>query len=226
MESHHRDAECTEKPTTHLLCVLRVSVVVSETLCLDEYRAVLRRDFVSLAQRCFRELNPQTRALRWLAHRGHRPEIRGGARGQHEPLGTDPVRLLCAGSRGQTIARLAAHCRQRLVLADLPDAAVAAMLELDTTARRWRLPHFGRRCADRPQRGIAGGPTGRPVLRLRAKLQAGRSRKGSEGRYGGTVWRRLLEALFCSIEAFFCSISEGPQPYPLQRRAPAGLGQS
>jgi len=87
-------------------------------------------------------------------------------------------------------------------------------------------PHFGRRCADRPQRGIAGGPTGRPVLRLRAKLQAGRSRKGSEGRYGGTVWRRLLEALFCSIEAFFCSISEGPQPYPLQRRAPAGLGQS
>jgi len=38
----------------------------SETLNLGEYRALLRRDFVSFAQRCFRELNPRTRfAMGW-----------------------------------------------------------------------------------------------------------------------------------------------------------------
>ena len=38
----------------------------SETLSLGEYRALLRRDFVSFAQRCFRELNPRTRfAMGW-----------------------------------------------------------------------------------------------------------------------------------------------------------------
>jgi hypothetical protein len=38
----------------------------SETLSLEEYRALLRRDFVSFAQRCFRELNPKTRfAMGW-----------------------------------------------------------------------------------------------------------------------------------------------------------------
>ena len=37
-----------------------------ETLNLEEYRALLRRDFVSFAQRCFRELNPRTRfAMGW-----------------------------------------------------------------------------------------------------------------------------------------------------------------
>jgi len=37
-----------------------------ETLNLEEYRALLRRDFVSFAQRCFRELNPKTRfAMGW-----------------------------------------------------------------------------------------------------------------------------------------------------------------
>jgi len=33
----------------------------SETLSLEEYRTLLRCDFVSFAQRCFRELNPRTR---------------------------------------------------------------------------------------------------------------------------------------------------------------------
>ena len=38
----------------------------SETLSLEEHRALLRRDFVSFAQRCFRELNPRTRfAMGW-----------------------------------------------------------------------------------------------------------------------------------------------------------------
>jgi len=38
----------------------------SETLSLDEYRALSRRDFVGFAQRCFRELNPRTRfAMGW-----------------------------------------------------------------------------------------------------------------------------------------------------------------
>jgi hypothetical protein len=33
---------------------------------LDEYRALLRRDLVSFAQCCFRELNPRTRfAMSW-----------------------------------------------------------------------------------------------------------------------------------------------------------------
>ncbi|MGC1891880.1 MAG: hypothetical protein WA709_38365, partial [Stellaceae bacterium] len=37
-----------------------------ERLSLDEYRALLRRDFVSFAQRCFHELNPKTRfAMGW-----------------------------------------------------------------------------------------------------------------------------------------------------------------
>ena len=38
----------------------------AETLSLEEYRALLRRDFVSFAQRCFRDMNPKTRfAMGW-----------------------------------------------------------------------------------------------------------------------------------------------------------------
>jgi hypothetical protein len=36
----------------------------SQTLALVEYRALLRRDLVSFAQCCFRELNPRTRFAR------------------------------------------------------------------------------------------------------------------------------------------------------------------
>jgi hypothetical protein len=134
--------------------------------------------------------------LRWLAHRGHRPEIRGGARGQHEPLGTDPVRLLCAGSRGQTIARLAAHCRQRLVLADLPDAAVAAMLELDTTARRWRLPtSVGGVLTGRSAASPAGPRAGRycacaPSCKLAEAARA--PKDGTAGQYGDVSSKRCF----------------------------------
>jgi predicted phage terminase large subunit-like protein len=40
--------------------------VISQRLTFEEYRAVLRRDFVGFAQRCFRELNPRTRfAMSW-----------------------------------------------------------------------------------------------------------------------------------------------------------------
>jgi hypothetical protein len=61
----------------------------SETLSLEEYRALLRRDFISFAQRCFRELNPKTRfAMGW--HIGLRREAGGAARRQdpaahHQP---------------------------------------------------------------------------------------------------------------------------------------------
>ncbi len=43
-----------------------VKSATEERLSLDEYRALLRRDFVSFAQRCFHELNPKTRfAMGW-----------------------------------------------------------------------------------------------------------------------------------------------------------------
>jgi len=51
----------------------------AETLSLDEYGALSRRDFVSFAQRCFRELNPRTRFCDGLAHRSDRRETGGGA---------------------------------------------------------------------------------------------------------------------------------------------------
>ena len=41
-------------------------MTVAGMLRVEEYRAVLRRDFVSFAQRCFRELNPKARfAIAW-----------------------------------------------------------------------------------------------------------------------------------------------------------------
>ena len=41
-------------------------MTVAKTLSLEEYRALLRRDFVSFALRCFRELNPKTHfAMGW-----------------------------------------------------------------------------------------------------------------------------------------------------------------
>jgi predicted phage terminase large subunit-like protein len=41
-------------------------VVISQRLTFEEYRALLRRDLVSFAQCCFRELNPRTRfAMSW-----------------------------------------------------------------------------------------------------------------------------------------------------------------
>ncbi len=43
-----------------------VKSIVPQTLSLAEYRALLRRDLVSFAQCCFRELNPRTRfAMNW-----------------------------------------------------------------------------------------------------------------------------------------------------------------
>src|SRR5271166_2895051 len=51
-------------PTGHLLCALRASLVkptAEERLTPSEYRALLRRDLVSFAQCCFRELNPRAR---------------------------------------------------------------------------------------------------------------------------------------------------------------------
>src|SRR6516165_4098893 len=118
----------------------------------NTYDTVLRLDFVSFAQRCLRELSPRAQfAMNWhieiIA-----AKLMAGARRQDPPAdhqhaaalfevaaglgrlsglvsrarpgGADPLRQLRAGARRQIVARLPADPRQRLVSADLPDAAV------------------------------------------------------------------------------------------------------
>jgi len=152
-------------------------------LSLEEYRALLRRDFVSFAQRCFRELNPRTRfAMGWhieliaaklaAVREGkirrlvinlpprHLKSLLPSVAFPAWCLGHEPsaqiLRLLCAGPRRQTLARLPAHCRQRLVPADLSGNATVAAARGGAGIRhhRSRLParQFGRRRADRARR--------------------------------------------------------------------------
>ena len=132
---------------------------------LDEYRALLRRDLVGFAQRCFRELNPRTRfAMSWhieiiaakltalrdgkirrliinLPPR-HLKSLLASVAFPAWCLGHDPsAQILCVsyapGPRRQIVARLPAHRRQRLVSADLPDPPLAA------ARRNARIRHDG-----------------------------------------------------------------------------------
>src|SRR6266404_5657878 len=119
-----------------------------------EYKEILRSDLGYFAQLCFCELNPQAaflpnwhieviaaklaavragkirrliinlppRHLKILVGLGRLAGLVSGAR----PLGTDPVRQLCPGSRRQARPRLPRHHDEAVVSADLPDPPGAA----------------------------------------------------------------------------------------------------
>src|SRR6516162_4239759 len=120
-------------------------MTTAETYSPGEYKGLLRADFASFAQHCFRELNPRTPfAPNWHhefiaaeiggsarrpdpatdhQHAAAPPEVAPGfgrfsglvSRARTRPA--DPLRQLCAGPRRQTLARLPADRRQRLVRA-------------------------------------------------------------------------------------------------------------
>jgi hypothetical protein len=65
------------------------------------YDTLLRRDFVSFAQRCFRELSPRTE----LAYRDHRCEIDGVARGPNPAADHQHAAALSLGRAAYGVAR-------------------------------------------------------------------------------------------------------------------------
>jgi hypothetical protein len=113
------------------------------------YDTLLRRDFVSFAQRCFCELSPRTAFLMNWHIEIIAAKLMAVRMGQirrmiiNMPprylksllasvafpawcLGHDPAaQILCAGARRQIVARLPADPAERLVLAALPDAPLA-----------------------------------------------------------------------------------------------------
>ena len=126
---------------------------MSEDLTFAEYAIVLREDFATFVARCFCDLNPQAKlVMNWHLEviAAKLTEVRQGrikrliinlpprnlkslmtsiafpAWCLGQPVGSDPVRQLCPGSRREVRPRLPQHHDEPVVSADLCDPTRAA----------------------------------------------------------------------------------------------------